>query len=424
MTALSLGFPGPAWHSSFDEAPLTAGFRKTLQRPRAMKIPAILLIGGVLFSGLPPEAQAGNGQWTLTGWNNLGMHCMDDDYSVFSILPPFNTVNAQLLDQHGKRVTDPAALGISMTYEAIEDPDGSINTTSVGKTNFWQYAGAAYDADLTVDAGLGGTRMPGPANLPRVMKWDPGMSWFEALGIPITPTDDAGHHNPYPLMRLTARNAAGVALAEVDVVLPVSAEMDCRACHASGTGPEARPAAGWVNSPDGKRDFRLNILRLHDEHRGGSPLYQAALATHGYSAKGLYDSAVNQATPALCAKCHASEALGTGGYPGVATVDPRHACQTCHGDQSHESASPGFRGEPQFLLSMPSRLQHQVPARRDGQCRGGGRQHGDAVPELPWRHGRGGGRHPHRLAAGAHLPILSHRGRREQRRLDPVPDFF
>ena len=31
------------------------------------------------------------------GWNNLGMHCMDSDYSVFSILPPYNTINAQLI---------------------------------------------------------------------------------------------------------------------------------------------------------------------------------------------------------------------------------------------------------------------------------------------------------------------------------------
>ena len=29
---------------------------------------------------------------TLLGWNNLGMHCMDSDYSVFSVLPPYNTV--------------------------------------------------------------------------------------------------------------------------------------------------------------------------------------------------------------------------------------------------------------------------------------------------------------------------------------------
>ena len=33
---------------------------------------------------------------TLLGWNNLGMHCMDSDYSVMSILPSYNTIEAQL----------------------------------------------------------------------------------------------------------------------------------------------------------------------------------------------------------------------------------------------------------------------------------------------------------------------------------------
>lgn len=281
------------------------------------------------LAGCSTPLRAGNGQWTLTGWNNLGMHCMDDDYSVFSILPPFNTVNAQLMDQNGRLVTNPAAAGIILTYQAAPDADGSINCTAAGKTNFWEFAPATYGVNLPIDKGLGGTSMPGPANTPQQLTWDERMKWFEALGIPVTPVDDAGHANPYPLMRITARNAAGALLAKTDVVLPVSAEMNCRACHASGTGPQAQPAAGWVNDPNPKRDHRLNILRLHDERHAASQLYQTALAANGYSAEGLYDSAVNHANPALCAKCHASEALGTGGYPGVApltrSMHARHA---------------------------------------------------------------------------------------------------
>ena len=61
--------------------------------------------------------------WTLIGWNNLGMHCMDDDYSIFSILPPYNTVNAQLIDNNGKLVLSLPA-GMTVTYEAVADPDG------------------------------------------------------------------------------------------------------------------------------------------------------------------------------------------------------------------------------------------------------------------------------------------------------------
>jgi len=47
------------------------------------------------------SALAGNGTWTIIGWNNLGMHCMDDDYSIFSILPPYNTVDVQVIDNNG-----------------------------------------------------------------------------------------------------------------------------------------------------------------------------------------------------------------------------------------------------------------------------------------------------------------------------------
>ena len=283
-------------------------------------LPKFLVSSCLTIFPIAAPLQAGNGQWTIAAWNNLGMHCMDDDYSVFSILPPFNTVNAQLIDQNGKLVIDPIAAGISVTYQAQADPDGSINCTSFGKTNFWQYVNATFGANIPTDAGLAGRSMPGPANLPQAMQWDTQIKWFEALGIPLTSTDDAGRKNPYPLMRIVAKNASGTVLAKTDVVLPVSTEMNCRACHASGSGPAAKPLGGWVNDPDDKRDHRLNILRLHDEHHMGSALYQAALSANGYSAAGLYDSAVNHATPALCAKCHASEALGTGGYSGVASL--------------------------------------------------------------------------------------------------------
>ena len=44
-----------------------------------------------LFPAGPVLLAAG---WTLEGWNDLGMHCMDADYSVFSILPPYNNIHA------------------------------------------------------------------------------------------------------------------------------------------------------------------------------------------------------------------------------------------------------------------------------------------------------------------------------------------
>ena len=38
-----------------------------------------------------------NKNYQVLAWNDLGMHCMDgDDYSVFSILPPYNNLFTNL----------------------------------------------------------------------------------------------------------------------------------------------------------------------------------------------------------------------------------------------------------------------------------------------------------------------------------------
>ena len=296
---------------------------------------AVVVVALLAAAGTP--AWAAN--WTLVGWNNLGMHCMDSDFSVLSLLPPYNTIHAQLIDPQGNFVTDPTAAGITVTYEAIADPDGSINTTSQNhKTNFWQYVQKLFGAAPAADVGIGpkGAAMPGPLNQPQPMTWESKFQWFVAEGIPITPYDDNHLKNPYPLMRLVARDSAHAELTHLDIVLPVSDEMDCKVCHLSNSGPAAKPVPDWVHNADPDLDVRLNILLLHD-NKQGTNLYPAALS----------------GSPALCAGCHASEALGTGGLPGVPpltqsihglhanVVDPlthltldsssnRTACYRCH----------------------------------------------------------------------------------------------
>ena len=265
--------------------------------------------------------------YTLVGWNNLGMHCMDSDYSIFSILPPYNTIEAQLVDASGNLVK--SGSGVTVTYQAIADPTGSINTSSAGKTNFWQHVLALFGASPAVDAGLAGSAMPGAANAPQPMGFDATQNLFQATGIPVTPYDDANTKNYYPMMRLTAKNASGTMMATTDIVLPVSDEMDCKVCHASNSSPAAMPFTGWVNDPDPERDYRLNVLKLHDDINAGSAIYPGALAAKGYNAAGLYPTVIQDGKPILCAACHSSEALGTASYPGVPpltqAVHSRHA---------------------------------------------------------------------------------------------------
>lgn len=305
---------------------------------------ALLLVSG------QAQAQTGN-QWKILGWNDLGMHCMDDSYEVFSILPPYNTIHAQLIDPSGNRLTNPS--GITVSYQGIADPTGSINTTSAGKTNFWQYVGQLFGASPPVDQGLTGSQMPGAGNVPQPMQWESGLQWFTAEGIPLTPYDDSGNKNYYPLMRLVARDSGGAVIATTDIVLPISDEMTCTACHASGSPPAGEPAAGWVNDPDPVRDYRLNVLLKHDDLQLGTPAYQQALADAGYSAAGLYDTVLNDGTPVLCDRCHGSNALPGTGMTGISALtaavhglhasvtdpatgmtldaaDNRTACYRCH----------------------------------------------------------------------------------------------
>jgi hypothetical protein len=307
--------------------------------------------------GVPVAVTGGtalSGTYSLLAWNDLGMHCVDGkDYSVFSILPPYNNLHAQLVNAStGKAVTS----GVTLSYEAVADPTGSINTTSAGKTNFWDWSGKLYGASPAADMGLTGNRTPSLTAKPLVL--DTANGWFEASGLPITPYDDAGLKNYYPTVKVTARDTTGKLLASSVAVLPVSDEMTCSACHASRPASEtngarlwAKPAAGWVNASDTEKDWKLNILRLHDEKQAGNAKYASALSAMGLTA-GMYVSAL-AGTPALCAGCHASNALPGTGVVGISTltsalhayhgkvIDPttqqsldsstnRNACYMCH----------------------------------------------------------------------------------------------
>ncbi len=173
-------------------------------RPRTALV-ALAVLAGLLVASAPHlSGQAASTGWKVIAWNNLGMHCMDADFSVFAILPPYNTIQAQVIDNAGVLVT--SASGVQLTYEGVADPTGSINTTSAGKTNFWSAVLPMFGVSLPVDTGLLGNKMPGAANTPQSMSFDPTYNWFIAEGIPLTPYDNSGARQFYPMMKVTARD--------------------------------------------------------------------------------------------------------------------------------------------------------------------------------------------------------------------------
>ncbi|MFK5984790.1 MAG: hypothetical protein QM479_05130 [Pseudomonadota bacterium] len=114
---------------------------------------------GSVDNNSPPLS---SGNYTVLAANDLGMHCADQDYRIFSILPPYNVLNAQVIKKANKPLLMSPVDGIKLTYRAVNsnyfssfddptilpDATDSINTTSINlpatrdsvavfKNNFW-----------------------------------------------------------------------------------------------------------------------------------------------------------------------------------------------------------------------------------------------------------------------------------------------
>lgn len=274
----------------------------------------LLLAGAVLFLGATRLARSAvkgtpaepDPQYVVLAWNDLGMHCYNRDFQDLAVLPPFNTLWAQVI-----RVGDPPQIitdGVEVTY-AFAD-----NTYSVGKSNFWQYDLPLFGVDLPPNVGLTGKGLSG--------KMDAEADHFIAEGIPLTEFRDSAPDQPYPyqLAEVVVYDTADNSeLARVTAVAPVSTEMHCDYCHYDG-------------GVEGIRTGRVetNILTLHDEENEEAypPGHEGPLMAR---------------RPILCAECHASNALGAPGVPGIpnlskamhdkheekvpATLD---GCYSCH----------------------------------------------------------------------------------------------
>ncbi|MEZ5672207.1 MAG: hypothetical protein R3E08_07370 [Thiotrichaceae bacterium] len=229
----------------------------------------------------------------VLAFNDLGMHCMDKEYSIFSILPPFNVVNAQVVRPGQNNMVELLnSSQVELRYSPIADKQGSINSSSVRKTDFWQHANALFGVNLPNGQGLKGLYMPADnptAPGEQAFSYDTQADWFSAAGIPITPTDDAGQNNPYPLLRISAYDKqSNKLLGSTDVVVPVAKETDCQNCHVSGKIGAQRSDVAWATDSDLEVQAKKNILLLHDKQNKTDLIHS---------------------TPVLCAQCHYSPAL-------------------------------------------------------------------------------------------------------------------
>src|SRR5512135_924549 len=218
---------------------------------------------------------AKNMNYMIFAWNDLGMHCDQDDYSYFMVLPPYNTLHAQVF-QRGGDGANLITSGITISYAFPKKTNSALHT------NFWAYA-PQYGFNAPTNVGISGTPLAGNMSLDAK-----GLSW-EAVGIPITPYDDDGTWDPYGTAVVTVKNSSGQVLQSVNAVAPVSTEMMCSNCHGDGT--------------TNQQAMQFSILQAHDAFNG------TTLAAD--QAKG---------TVHACGECHEDNALGMPGKPGIESL--------------------------------------------------------------------------------------------------------
>lgn len=239
----------------------------------------------------PDDHTAAASSYVVLAWNDLGMHCMNQDFSEICILPPYNTVDAQVI----RRGAEPELItrGLTATYTIPG------NTSSAGKTNFWTYAKKLFGVALKPNYGLTGNTLSGSLT-PKA-----GTSLYEVTGIPITPIDDAGKLSPYNLATINVASGK-TTVATTRPVVPVSWEIRCDLCHT----------------------------------RAG-----VSVASHLLSRHAALHPGAKLTKPVLCATCHAEPNLGSVGQPGVpslsramhrshatrmASAGLSNACYACH----------------------------------------------------------------------------------------------
>jgi hypothetical protein len=276
------------------------------------------------------QPAAGTSSYALMAWSELGMHCIDGkDYSIFSVLPPYNIVHSQLVQKGEPPVL--VSSGVTMTYQATPDTNKSVNSISSTKTNFWTYVQTLFHANPKPDVGLVGYATQ--SKKANKMAYNTTLGYWEGIGVPTVPYDDKGNFNPYPMAKLVAK-VGGKAVANASIVLSVSDEMTCKTCHASGSDPAAEPAGGWVNNSDPGKDVKLNILKKHDD-RWNISQYLSQLAANGYNYQSSLFQTASSGTPVLCAACHSDNALGAPGLAGIGSESSD--MHTLHGPQILQS---------------------------------------------------------------------------------------
>lgn len=293
----------------------------------AMAAPA----GSVAGTLTPFGTLSGGTKIVLLAWSDSGMHTIGGDYSNAGVLPLGSTIYAQVL----RRGTSPRLVTTGFTVEYSfpgNTYSGAGGAGQAAKSNFWAYVQQLFN--LTVpntpapEVGFKGKGLTGT--------FDKRSGYLIAEAIPVTDISDAqagtAARTPYQKARVTVRDTTtGREVAALTVIVPVSSESGCAACH-DDNGIASR------NNAIATGDTYTNILTLHDTAFGGT------YADYGVA------PLMNQ-RPVQCSRCHADVKI----------------------DEYRPGLGKGRPGIPPLSWSMHFVHRNEVPATTNGclQCHPG-----------------------------------------------------
>ena len=245
--------------------------------------------------------------WKVIARNDLGMHCACPTFAGFLLLPPWNTIRAQVIHVGGP---DVLSSGVTVSYSLAEETDASLQADPYF-SQWITYSPMLFPNFQPVVngkvQGLAGYGITG------TMTYDATSNSYVATGVPAYPVttgtskdimvDPLGGPNrdPYLTANITVKDQNNNTIATTSTVVPV-AFGGCCSCHlklAAANGYPQTPAGSfaYLGYMHGNNGSKINFTYLDPTGRGvGGPI--------------------------RCSWCHWDPAMGESAAPGLAKVWP------------------------------------------------------------------------------------------------------
>ena len=301
-------------------------------------------------NGTCVDVAGGNRDVIVMASNDLGMHCACPGAQYMLLLPPFNTLRAQVIerDVNNERSGTPLVLAdpsdIRVEYNIVENDDDFLKTQDTYYPT-WIKMMPRYgfgDAIDPIDGkirGLTGSKLAGE------MEAEPE-GWWEAVGVPAFPDESSNSssqekimvdplggpdRNPYLTGNIKVyEQASGALLAETNITVPVSFG-GCCDCHLS----LAEDTPGYTRDPESS--FQL-MGYLHSLNASGINFADPTVLNPD-SAWEIAEGEPVTPGPVRCSVCHWDPAMGEpaapGGYVNATTGAPLPTSQYSFSDVLH-----------------------------------------------------------------------------------------